>query len=64
MEQKMINYLQAKLTRLNDMIEKYGIEDREVEHRFDELIAQKELVEAMIEQPVNLRKDGNVTVGF
>ena len=44
--------------------EKYGYEDRYVQKRLDDMIACKEMVEAIINEPVNLRKDGIVTIGF
>ena len=63
-EQKMINYLQAKMDKFKALEAKYGFEDREVQHLLDEMIACKEMVEAIIEQPVNLQQDGKVTLGF
>ena len=63
-EQKMITYLQAKMNKFKTLEAKYGFEDREVQQLLDEMIACKEMVEAIIEQPVNLQQDGKVTVGF
>ena len=63
-EMKMINYLQAKMNKFKTLEAKYGFEDREVQQLLDEMIACKEMVEAIIEQPVNLQQDGKVTVGF
>jgi len=60
----MLEYLQQMLDDFMQEKEKYGIEDRIVEHKFDAMIACKEMVEALIQEPVNLRKDGRVTVGF
>lgn len=64
MEKRMIEFLQEGLTRLQADIERYGIEERGVRHDMEALIAQKEMVEALIMKPVNLRKDGKVTIGF
>lgn len=62
--EQMISYLQAKLTKFQVEVEKYGMEDRVVEELFDEMIACKEMVECLIQMPVNLQMDGKVTVGF
>ena len=61
---QMLAYLQAKLTKFQKEAEKYGMEDRMVEHLFDEMIACKEMVEVLIGAPVNLQMDGKVTIGF
>jgi hypothetical protein len=44
--------------------EKFGAEDRMVRHKVEAMIACKEMVEALIGEPVNLQIDGKVTVGF
>ncbi len=64
MKEQMINYLQQMLDRFTEEMERYGKDDRIVEKRFDDMIACKEMVEALIGEPVNLQKDGRVTVGF
>ena len=64
MKEQMINYLQQMMDRFTDEMERYGKDDRIVEKRFDDMIACKEMVEALIGEPVNLQKDGKVTVGF
>ena len=64
MKEKMIEYLQQMLDKFNDEMERYGKDDRIVDKRFDDMIAGKEMVEALIEEPVNLQKDGKVIVGF
>ena len=63
-EKQMLDYLQAKLTRFQKEEARYGMEEETVERLFDEMIACKEMVEALIQKPVNLQKDGIVTVGF
>lgn len=60
----MLQYLQEMMDRVQSDIKKYGVEDRMVEKRIDDMIACKEMVEALIMEPVNLQKDGKVTVGF
>ena len=63
MEEKMISYLQEEFTRFKEEFAKYGREDRMVEKMFDTMIANKEMVETLIGKPVNLGKDGKVTIG-
>lgn len=63
-KEQMINYLQQMMDKVQDEIKQYGVDDRLVEHRIDAMIACKEMVEAFIQEPVNLQKDGKVTVGF
>ena len=59
----MLAYLQESFSRALYEVEHYH--DAHAEARMDATIAQKELVEAMIGAPVNLRMDnGKVTVGF
>ena len=60
----MINYLQQMMDKVQDAIKRYGKEDRIVSKRIDDMIACKEMVEAFIQEPVNLGLDGRVTVGF
>lgn len=63
-KEQMINYLQQMMDRVQADIKRYGADDRMVDHRIDAMIACKEMVEAFIMEPVNLQKDGKVTVGF
>lgn len=63
-KEQMINYLQQMMDRVQRDIARYGKEDRMVEKRIDDMIACKEMVEAFIQEPVNLGMDGKVTVGF
>ena len=62
-KEMMINYLQWMMDHIKDQEEMYGMSDY-LEHRLDDMIACKEMVEALIGEPVNLQKDGKVTVGF
>lgn len=63
-EKDLINYLQSQMDDFKKWEAKYGIEDRIVEKKLNALIANKNMVEAIIGKPVNLGKDGKVTVGF
>lgn len=63
-KEQMINYLQQMMDRVQKDIARYGKEDRMVEKRIDDMIACKEMVEAFIQEPINLGLDGKVTVGF
>ena len=63
-KEQMINYLQQMMDRVQRDIARYGKEDRMVEKRIDDMIACKEMVEAFIQEPINLGMDGKVTVGF
>lgn len=62
-EKNMIAYLQEGLTRWKEEEKKFPDDERTWKH-LDRLIAQKEMVEALIGEPVNLQKDGRVTVGM
>lgn len=59
----LIDYLQAKMDDFKDCEAKWG-EDRITIKKLDSLIACKEMVEAIIRLPVNLQKDGKVTIGY
>ena len=63
MEEKLLAYLQNRLTTIQEL-EEYGYPQDYVEECIVGLIACKEMVECLIEKPVNLQKDGKVTVGF
>ena len=63
--ENMIKYLQSMLDDfIDEDMRVEGRDDRIVNKKFDAMIACKEMVEAMIGMPVNLQKDGRVTVGF
>lgn len=61
---ELINHLQYMLNDYKKEAEEFGLEDRTVRRKFDAMIACKEMVEVLLAEPVNLRKDGTVTVGF
>lgn len=63
-KEDLLRYLQSQMDDFKKNEERYGIDDRIVEHKLDAMIACKEMVEALIQEPVNLRKDYRVTVGF
>lgn len=62
-ESDLLAYLQSSMDDFKESERKFGF-DRETTHRLDAMIACKEMVEALIGKPVNLQKDGKVTVGF
>ena len=64
MKEQMINYLQQMMDAFVNEKEKYGMDDRIVQAHLDNMIACKEMVEALIGEPVNLGINGKVTVGF
>ena len=64
MKEKMINYLQSMLNEMKRREEKYGIDNPYTDEIFNDMIACKEMVEALIGEPVNLGINGKVTVGF
>lgn len=59
----MISYLQSKMDKFKQFEAKYGMNER-TDEMLDEMIACKEMVEALIGAPVNLQMDGKVTIGF
>lgn len=61
---QMLAYLQSQMDDFKREERRYGIGDRIVMGKLDAMIACKEMVEALIGEPVNLRQDGTVTVGF
>lgn len=61
---ELLDYLQTLLNEFTEDREHYGSGDRIVQRRMYDMIACKEMVEALIRVPVNLQKDGKVTVGF
>ena len=60
----LINYLQSQMDDFEKYRKRYGDNDRFVEHKLDAMIACKEMVEALVQEPVILGIDGKVTVGF
>lgn len=63
-KEDLLRYLQSQMDDFKKNEERYGIENEWVSHKLDAMIACKEMVEALIGEPVNLRKDGKVTTGF
>ncbi len=63
-EETLLKYLQSQLDDFEKEKALYGPDDRCVNKKFTGLIANKEMVEAIIGKPVNLGKDGKVTVGL
>ena len=63
-EEKMIGYLQSLMNAFKKDEKQFGFNDMETIRKFDAMIACKEMVESLIQKPVNLGQDGKVTVGF
>ena len=61
--EQMLRYLQEMMDQFKKEEKQFGKDERLTRH-LDGMIACKEMVEALIEYPVNLQKDGKVTVGF
>ncbi len=59
----LLRYLQSQMDNFKESESKYGF-DRVTEKKLDNMIACKEMVEALIQEPVNLQKNGKVTIGF
>lgn len=63
--EEMLACLQGMLTAYMEEVARNGHKGNPfAEMRYDWMIGAKELVEALIGAPVNLQKDGKVTVGF
>lgn len=60
----MINYLQQMMNKVKEREAWCKPDDEILMERIDAMIACKEMVEALIEAPVNLQLDGKVTIGF
>ena len=61
---ELVEYLQHLMDIVKRDEADYGLEDRIVQKRIEEMIACNEMVERLINEPVNLSMDGKVTVGF
>jgi hypothetical protein len=64
MEKKMIAYLQHQMNEFKKLEKMLGDEDERTISAMEQMIGAKELVEAVIEKPVNLQIDGQVTIGL
>ena len=64
MREQMLQYLQEMLTDYMEDKQNFGADDHIVKSKMHAMIACKEMVEALIREPVNLQKNGLVTVGF
>ena len=62
--EQMLGYLQSALDDFMQTKERFGSDDDFVHYKMEMMIGAKEMVEALIGLPVNLQKDGKVTVGF
>ena len=64
MREQMIAYLQGMMDDFKKAEAKFGIDSSYVIEKLDAMIACKEMVEALLQEPVNLGVNGIVTVGF
>ena len=64
MKAPRIAYLKSQLADLLAEADRFGWDDRIVTKKYDALIANKEMAESLLCLPVNIQKDGNVTVGI
>jgi len=60
----ILKHLQARWTNALEEGKKFGPEDRVYQRKVEWCIGMKELVEELLETPVNLQLDGLVTTGF
>ena len=61
--ENLLNYLQSLMDDFMEEKEQFGMDDR-TRGKMHGMIACKNMVECLIGEPVNLQKDGKVTVGF
>lgn len=64
MEERLVTYLQSMMDSYKKDEAKYGFKDEAVQDKLDAMIACKEMAEALIGKPVNLQRNGVVTVGL
>lgn len=60
----MLAYLQSMMDDFKCSEKRYGEDNPWTEKKLGDMIACKEMVEALIEECVNLQSDGRVTVGL
>lgn len=64
MKEKLIGYLQSQMDDFKKDEARYGFKDHTVQKKLDAMMACRDMVEALIGEPVNLQRDGRVTTGF
>ena len=62
--QTMIDYLQWMMDNWQAELDMFGKDDRVVKSDMHAMISCKNMVEGLIGMPVNLQRNGKVTVGF
>ena len=60
----MLSHLQFLLSEYMEEKERYGADDRIVNRKMHDMIACKNMCECLLSVPINLQRDGKVTVGF
>ena len=63
-ESAILSYLRSALADAIDELERFGNDDRVALKKLDAVIACKEMAEALLGYPIDLRRDGRVTVGY
>ena len=61
---EMLNYLKEEWKRAHHLLEVLGHNDERAQSKADWCIGLKEMTEALICEPVNLKLDGRLTVGL
>ena len=64
MKEQMLAYLQGMMDDFKKAEARWGIDNSGVIEKLDAMIACKEMVEALLQEPVNLGVNGIVTIGF
>lgn len=62
-ETKMIKYLESLIAKVKHEEEKYGVTDY-LDDLVDEMLACRQMAEAIIGLPINCQLDGKITIGF
>lgn len=61
---EMLEFLQEQFTYAKGLCDDFGHEDERARMHIGWCIGMKEMIEALIGAPVNLRRDGKVTIGL
>lgn len=62
-KEDLLRYLQSQMDDYKKDVALFGENDW-TNYKLEAMIACKEMVEALIQEPVNLQQDGKVTVGL
>lgn len=64
MKEQIKSYLEAMIKKYEREVECFGRDSQYANEIFDEMIGAKELAEVLLQEPVNLGRDGIVRFGF